>query len=142
MEIWKVFQELTDAFEELLCMPSDASEESISLLEHLGNPVRAWKMERVVPKARFMQYQELSNAHQDILKEATASTTTSVSTVRMATFLIPFAQHLPQVEACECPPCEYEARLVKSDTPGEHEDPSFTCCIHILAISDWKTYRL
>ena len=32
-EIWKVFPEVTDAFEELLCMSSDVSEESMSLLE-------------------------------------------------------------------------------------------------------------
>lgn len=32
-EIWKVFPEVTDAFEELLRMPSDVSEESMSLLE-------------------------------------------------------------------------------------------------------------
>jgi len=33
-EIWKVFPEVTDAFEELFRMPSDVSEESMSLLEH------------------------------------------------------------------------------------------------------------
>ena len=32
-EILKVFPEVTDAFEELLCMPSDVSEDSLSLLE-------------------------------------------------------------------------------------------------------------
>ena len=32
-EIWKVFPEVTDAFEELLRMPSDVSEESMPLLE-------------------------------------------------------------------------------------------------------------
>ena len=32
-EIWKVFPEVIDAFEELLRMPSDVSEESMSLLE-------------------------------------------------------------------------------------------------------------
>ena len=32
-EIWKVFPEVTDAFEELLRMPSDVTEESMSLLE-------------------------------------------------------------------------------------------------------------
>ena len=34
-EIWKVFPEVTDAFEELLRMPSDVTEESMSLLEQI-----------------------------------------------------------------------------------------------------------